>query len=68
MTKNKKVFQYCHQVVLFEEALELFPGGELDPAWAVDVDVPAASLLAVFATLELSYPPRWQSSILGSMV
>ena len=58
--RKVKFFYVIGEVVLLEEGLQLLLGGKLDPTWAVDVDIPSASLLAVLATFQLSYPARWQ--------
>ena len=51
-----KVFWVVLEVVLVKEVSQLLTRCKLDPTWAVDVDVPAASLLAVFTLLEFPDP------------
>lgn len=55
-----EVFRVILEIVLLEEASQLLPAGELDPARAVDVHVPPASLLTVLPLLQLTDPPVGQ--------
>ena len=51
-----EILRVVLQTVLLEEMPEFLPGCELDPAGAVDVDVPPPRLLAVFPLLQFPHP------------
>ena len=53
------------QIVLLTKALELFLGGKLDTARAVDVHVPPTRLLAVFALFQFPLPSRRQRLVVS---
>ena len=59
-----KLLNVIVELVLLKEGFQLFLGGKFDPARAIYVDVPSASLFAMFATFQLSNPARWQCFIL----
>jgi len=51
-----KIFRVVLKVVLFKEISQFLPRSELHPTGAVNIDVPAAGLLAVLALLQLADP------------
>ena len=51
-----EILRVVLETVLLEEMPEFLPGCELDPAGAVDVDVPPPRLLAVFPLLQFPHP------------
>ena len=58
-----KILGVILEVVLVEEVSQLLARGKLDSTGAVDVDIPAAGLLAMFALLEFPDPAVGQSGV-----